>query len=48
MRANASFKIRALQEVYGFEGAFLRAADEDVDDAWRFLRADWTIHYEPT
>lgn len=44
---NASFKVRALQDVGGFDEAFPGAAGEDVDLCWRILKAAWTIHYQP-
>lgn len=44
---NASFKVRALQDVDGFDEAFPGAAGEDVDLCWRILKAGWTIHYQP-
>lgn len=44
---NASFKIRSLDEVGGFDERFPGAAGEDVDLCWRIVKEGWTIHYEP-
>ena len=44
---NASFKVKALDEVDGFDEGFPGAAGEDVDLCWRIVKNGWTIHYEP-
>lgn len=44
---NASFKVRSLEEVGGFDEGFPGAAGEDVDLCWRIVKQGWVIHYEP-
>lgn len=44
---NASFKVRPLEEVGGFDESFPGAAGEDVDLCWRILQLGWSLHFQP-